>query len=389
MTTAATGASEARLPLSALLSHALVAFTIEFDNEAEHQLPHRTARHGSAPEGVWLASMAMWLNCMRYVSADPITVGELAGRARCGTNLDGMRRWGYVTVSADPADTRAKPPDHALLIAATSRGQQAQHVWRPLTDVVEARWRDRFGRAEITELTNALASVAGQLGDWLPDCLPILGYGLYSRGNGPGADRYLASEEAARGPASAVEHHTDGAGHAALALPWLLARLLLALAVAFERESQESLAISANLLRVLDRRGVLVRDLPAESGVSKESLAMATSFATSRRLIAIEPDTRGGKWKVARLTGKGAQARDLYDELLSSLEQRWRVRFGGETIARLRASLELLAGPGGRQPPLFAGLAPYPDGWRAAVRPPATLPHYPMVLHRGGYPDGS
>jgi hypothetical protein len=389
MTTAATDASEARLPLSALLSHALVAFTIEFDNETEHQLPHRTARHGSAPEGVWLASMAMWLNCMRYVSADPITVGELASRARCGTNLDGMRRWGYVTLSPDPADTRAKPPDHALLIAATSRGQQAQEVWRPLTDVIEARWRDRFGWAEITDLTNALASVAGQLGDWLPDCLPILGYGLYSRGNGPGADRYLASEEATPEPASADEHHAGGAGHAALALPWLLARLLLALAIAFERESQVSLAIAANLLRVLDRRGVLVRDLPAESGVSKESLAMATNFATSRRLIAIEPDARGGRWKVARLTGKGTQARDLYDELLGSLEQRWRVRFGGETIARLRASLELLAGPGGRQAPLFAGLEPYPDGWRAAVRPPATLPHYPMVLHRGGYPDGS
>ena len=35
------------------------------------------------------------------------------------------------------------------------------------------------------------------------------------------------------------------------------------------------------------------------------------------------------------------------------------------------------------------GLEPYPDGWRAKVRRPEALPHYPMVLHRGGYPDGS
>ena len=42
------------------------------------------------------------------------------------------------------------------------------------------------------------------------------------------------------------------------------------------------------------------------------------------------------------------------------------------------------------QPPvLFGGLEPYPDNWRASVRRPATLPHFPMVLHRGGYPDGS
>jgi hypothetical protein len=26
---------------------------------------------------------------------------------------------------------------------------------------------------------------------------------------------------------------------------------------------------------------------------------------------------------------------------------------------------------------------------RSSLRRPATLPHYPMVLHRGGFPDGS
>lgn len=84
-------ANKPALPLTALLSHALVAFTIEFDNEAERQIPHGIARHGSTAGGVWLVSMAMWLNCMRYVSADPIMVGELARLARCATNLDGMR----------------------------------------------------------------------------------------------------------------------------------------------------------------------------------------------------------------------------------------------------------------------------------------------------------
>ena len=39
--------------------------------------------------------------------------------------------------------------------------------------------------------------------------------------------------------------------------------------------------------------------------------------------------------------------------------------------------------------PLMAGLEPYPDNWRAGTPPPRTLPHFPMVLHRGGFPDGS
>jgi hypothetical protein len=34
-------------------------------------------------------------------------------------------------------------------------------------------------------------------------------------------------------------------------------------------------------------------------------------------------------------------------------------------------------------------LTPSPSPPLAAPRAPAALPHYPMTLHRGGYPDGS
>jgi hypothetical protein len=67
-----------------------------------------------------------------------------------------------------------------------------------------------------------------------------------------------------------------------------------------------------------------------------------------------------------------------------------RARLGKDTIHTLRELLERLVGEPDAQPsPLFRGLEPYPDGWRASVRKPDTLPHYPMVLHRGGFPDGS
>jgi hypothetical protein len=68
------------LPLSALLSHGLVAFTIEFDNEFERQMPHRTTRRGSGEEGrpgPWLASMVMWLKFMRFIPANGISAREL------------------------------------------------------------------------------------------------------------------------------------------------------------------------------------------------------------------------------------------------------------------------------------------------------------------------
>lgn len=87
------------------------------------------------------------------------------------------------------------------------------------------------------------------------------------------------------------------------------------------------------------------------------------------------------------LTARGLDAQRVYHELAGAIERRWHERFTRDATDALRACLEPLAA--GNPPPLIAGLQPYPDNWRASVRPPVTLPHFPMVLHRGGYPDGS
>src|SRR5712671_4534594 len=105
------------LSLSALLSQALVAFTIEFDNEAEHRLPHRTTSFGASGhgDGAWLVSLVMWENCMRFVTEEPITVGELETPSRTGTNLDGMRRWGYLTIDGSTGKIhRGRPGPDAV-----------------------------------------------------------------------------------------------------------------------------------------------------------------------------------------------------------------------------------------------------------------------------------
>ena len=103
--------------------------------------------------------------------------------------------------------------------------------------------------------------------------------------------------------------------------------------------------------------------------------------------------------KLVLLTAKGQREQDAYRKLLVAIEAHWRARFGEETINNLRESLEhLVVGPpvddrsasepDDGQSPLFRGLQPYPDNWRAKRPRPTTLPHFPMVLHRGGFPDG-
>jgi methyltransferase (TIGR00027 family) len=371
-----TGAAPSpRLPLTTLLSQALVAFTIEFDNEAEHRMPHRTTSHGASGhgDGPWLVSLVMWENCMRFVGDEPITVGGLERLARTGTNLDGMRRWGYITIDGTAGKAHRRRPGPGAVLRATAQGRGARQVWLPLAGLVEQRWRARFGAEEMSRLRSSLAAVVGQLDPGLPDCLPILGLDLRSRWSG-----------------SALSPRAEGVDVTGLPLSALLARALLSLALEYERESELSLAVSANLLRVLGAEGTRPRDLPLLAGISIPAASWALGVLVRARLAAEEPDPSASRGKIARLTPAGLTAQRAYLELLAAIEDRWPHRFGGGTVGSLRQALEALAtGSGSQPPPLFRGLEPYPDNWRVRVRPPATLPHYPMVLHRGGYPDGS
>jgi DNA-binding MarR family transcriptional regulator len=180
-----------------------------------------------------------------------------------------------------------------------------------------------------------------------------------------------------------------------------LSQVLLAFTLDFERESAVSLAIGTNALRVLTEQGVRVRELPYLTGVSKEALSMAAGILTRRSWAVVEPDPAASRGKLLRLTRLGRSAQEEYIRLLGDVEQRWRARFGPGPIDALRRSLLSVIGPGDAdRPRLSLGLRLYPGGWRArnpylrqttAVLddPGAALPHYPMVLHRGGWPDGS
>lgn len=309
---------------------------------------------------------------MKFVDDEGVSLDELERRARTGTNLPGMQRWGYIVVVPDPPD-RPKPRRADWLVRSTPAGRKAQQVWRPLFAEIENRWRERFGPGRVEALRRSLQAVASQLDADLPDCLPILGYGLFSRG--PNSHR----------PASTSREHDDASD---LLLPVLLSRVLLAFVIEFEHEYEISLAIAANILRVLHEKEVLVRELPVLSGVSKEAIAVAIGFLQNKGLVLVRQDAN--RARIARLTPKGLQARDQYRPRLGTIEERWLDRFGKDSTRALRESLETLAGEAeGELSPLFRGLEPYPDGWRASVPKPKTLPHYPMVLHRGGFPDGS
>ncbi len=303
------------LPLVTLLSQALVAFTIEFDNEFERQMPHRTTNHGSSDSrgAPWLVSLAMWENCMRFIPSEGVTLDALEDLARTPTNLSGMTRWGYVVIAADAGNRQKKPARSSAVIRATPAGRKAQDIWRPLSGDIEKRWETRFGKAAVA----SAAGVAGETGG--PD-----------RGRVTRSSPRLSSHPSLRSGQSDRKRtgsSADAAGETRSPAPKAVSRCMRCSRgccscspMEFERESDVSLAICANLVRVLDEQGIRVRDLPALTGVSREAIAMAMGVLQKKRAIAIGPESSGSRTKVVRLTAKGREIQREYRARLQQLE---------------------------------------------------------------------
>jgi DNA-binding MarR family transcriptional regulator len=368
-----------RLPLPALLSQVLVAFIIEFDNEFEHQVAHRTTNHGATTGSrhvPWLVSRVMWSNFLQFVDPHGTTIRELRSRLQMPdknlriwlTRL--VDWWGYLTIESRQAGTAAKRMHPDAVVLATAGGRKALQVWPTLDNMVETRWRERFGKETVDHLRQSSATIANRID--APDSLPILGYGLFSRGPEPNKQQSTGAL----------------ANHAGLSLPSLLSRVLLSFAIEFERESDVSLAISANVLRLLTDAEVPLSELPRMAAISKEASAMSLSFLVKRGYVVAKSKPGGTRGKVVLLTPKGNKAKEVYSQRVETIEQQWQALYGERPVALLRESLAQLIGD---PPPssLLCCLEPYPDGWRASLPKPAGLPHYPMILHRGGFPDGS
>jgi DNA-binding MarR family transcriptional regulator len=382
------------LPLSALLSQVLVAFTIEFDNEFELRMPHRTTIGGLADPEVrkapWLTSLVMWANVMQYLGKEAIKAGELLRSARIskenlGMSLKGLSRWGYLTVKLAASKSEAQARKDQWIVHSTEAGRNAQKIWRPLVAEIEKRWDARFGKETVENVRTALAKLIERFDMDLPEFFPMLKYGLlaearpYSKNNLSG----LRAIEGRLPPAD--EHHASGRP-----LYALLSQVLLAFTTEFESQSDVSLAISANILRLLEESGVPLGDLPRLSGVSKEAVKMSLGILERGRYLEVADDPAARRRKLVRLTAKGLEAKQEYLRRVRIVEENWRKRFGENDIRKLRELLEQFVGDATvAASPLWRGLKPNAGGWRESVSQPDTLPHQPMVLHRGGYPDGS
>jgi hypothetical protein len=355
--------TSSRIPLPTLLSHALVAFTIELDNEWERQLLE------SKRPRVFLLSLVMWANYLRFLPAEGLAANELELLAQHKVDLNGLTRWRYVTVAPDPAAT-SKVPRREWIVRPTDDGRFAQELWRPLPELIEDRWRERYGEAKLEEMQGRLDAVIDQLADrrtplHLPD--------VTSR------NEMFTDSPALPGPKP----------DSPLPLYARLSRVLLEFTLDFEKDSTVALPIAANTLRILGTVPIPIRDAPGLAGVSKEGTVQALTVLKRHNLAVVEPipNDRG---KQVRLTAGGDRVQSACYRLVDEVEESWRTRFGDKTMSDLKKSLTLLVGDLElASSPLAEALVAPPGTWRSTRPTPELLPYQPMVIGRGGWPDAS
>ena len=217
--------------------------------------------------------MVMWSNFLRFVG-EGITVGELpevTGHPEIADALDAGRP-GALAVRARRARSQSRSgtagaAQRALrrewLVRPTPIGRKTQELAPPLFGEIEKRWEKRFGVGAIDELRQSLAEVIER---------------LRRRAARVPSDRGQRERDARRDRAPRARYD------ARLTCPHSSAQVLLAYTLDFERESELSLPLTANFVRILGDDGLDVREVPEIAGVSPEATTMAREVPDEDRL---------------------------------------------------------------------------------------------------------
>jgi hypothetical protein len=317
------GNNRQNLPLSALLSQALVAYTIEFDNDSEQ----RMSRAGYPGDHV---SLVLWANVLRFVPSEGISVGELqknslATEPQLKQFLGCLERWGFIKFTNDtkPQARRkgwgsGRGITLKWIVHLTRMGKTAASTCPEVWEEIEARWKSRFG-SDYVELYPSLQNIADQFKVELPLGFP-----------GGGADGIFGEKT----------YPPKRSNESNLPLSTLLSQVLLEFTIDFNQKCPVPLALCANTIRVLSRdKEVRVSELPVLTGGSSETSDLGWQI---KRFVEVRNDPERKRGKVIRLSPLGARAQNAYYKLTEEVEKEWEKKFRAVEIHSLRASLEAL-----------------------------------------------
>ena len=294
------------LPLSVLLSRALIEYARDFDRVGADLSP--------AP------SLPLWANVLRVLDTTGTDIRDVPRLARLSrravrSNIGGLERTGWAVQQGSATAGGGK------VVRLTPQGAAVRAAWRGLPNLVDLRWRDRFGDDRLRILRTCLEGLVVQLDLELPH---------YPTGYGPGdpsltGGRHVPARE---GPPRMPAHgqdwspvrrtDRDRAGLAELPLYALVSQALVAFTIDYEAAGKGVLPVVANTLRLVPDEGVPLASLPMTFGLSGNG----KSLLERHHIATVERDSATGR-KVVRLTDVGREERDGYQPALARITEQW------------------------------------------------------------------
>jgi hypothetical protein len=278
------------LPLSALLSKTLDAFSRELDAARDDGIP----------------GLSVWADVLQHIDEDWVDERELPRLARLSKRalppvLKPLQRAGHIEVAAKR-------------VRLTPRGRAAADTWPPLLAVAERRWRRRFGAARITSLRRALEQLVSQLDLQHPDFPTQYGPADPRVNGGPGQDW----KPVPRAPGTTTKGQP---------LTSLLSQALVEATMEYDGRAGP-LQFAANVLRFVPDKGAAVSKLP-------DTYWLATMVR--HQFLTLSADE-----KTVKLTSQSKKLRDAYMPTLIAIEDEWRKGHGIEVVDGLRSALDAI-----------------------------------------------
>ncbi len=313
-------------PLPTLLGRALGAFAHRYDS--------------ARGEDRSIPQLAVWANALRSIDAEGTEQRQLGRRAVISTRVaevvvSRLERRGRVSVEAKTIPGRR---GKARIVHLTPDGRAARNGAGRLVDTVQEDWRQRFGNDGIVRLREALSSVVDRIPVELPHY--ITGYGAGDP-SVTGGDYVLEDPGPPRIPAHGqdwpVVIRKPGSTAADLPLPALLAQVLGAFAIDYERERLGHLSVVSNFLRFVGDEGVTLERAQALGGVTGNGKTLHERHLD----VVVEPGRARDKGRRVYLTPKSRRMRDAYPHLVGEIEEKWLEEYG-DAVAQMRSALNAM-----------------------------------------------
>ena len=299
------------LPLSALLSQALLSLTQEYE------------KRGAGSTG--LPRLAVWSNVLRPVGHG-IDGRELPPAARLSKRA--------VRSAVGAAEKQGWLRTEGKVVRLSPAGEAAREMW-PTLD----------------------AAIAGSAGEGLADLLRELVRQLYLEwphyptGYGP-ADHSVTGGVYALGGgqtdskvpthaedwAPVLRHDVAGSSVEELPVTALLSQAFVAFAADFEELWIGGLHLAATVLRLLPDEGAPVSGIPMLSRLKGDG----KSVLERHGFIEIRRSADSPTIRMAVPTARGRYTRDQYASTVMRVEDRWRTKYGADVVDAIRSALESL-----------------------------------------------